>query len=276
MPKSKSYRMGRPAKSITLYNLETGRKKTWKTRDKAANELGVCKHSIEQLVYGIQRTVNGWSLTKPNLPRKKMGPRDIKENFQTIDHTLLEQWRALAPAVYELQKKGGDTSCQFIRRIQDADVAECLGVQEINVYNHGADGRKDGEILFEHKNQSENNLDVTFQDISTTRLEIFKNGVLTVGTKWDGFLHKKYSVVFNSKMIGDLLEEGQNKFRQSVSIPLNTLLENGAKVIAWDNDILGALNDIQTNNPYTKLTLDDIYGPYEAKMVANMVMEVAE
>lgn len=272
----KSKKCGRPKLPITLYNLETGRKKTWKTRDKAARELGVTKHAVEQIIYGIQKTINGWSLTKPELPRQKRGPLDIKENFQPIDRTLLEQWRALAPSVYELQKKGGDTSCQFVRRIQDADIAESIGVQEINVNQHGADGRKDGEILYEHKNQSDNSLDITFKDLSLPRLEKFKNGVLTVGTKWNGFLQKKYSVIFNSRNVGDLIEEGQKNFRQSVTIPLNTLLENGAKVIAWDDDITGALDDIMSTYPHTKLGLDDIYPSGGAKYVANLVMEVDE
>ena len=276
MTKGKKTKLGRPAMPVTLYNQETGKKKTWKTRELAAKEFGVTKQNIAQVACGVQKTVCGWGLTKPDLPHKKMGPRDIKENFRPIDHTLLEQWRAIAPSVYELQKKGGDTSCQFIRRIQDADIAECFGVQEININNHGADGRKDGEILFEHKNQSENSLDVTFQDTSLPRLEILCNGVLTVGTKWDGFLHKKYSVVFNSKNVGDIIKEGQKNFRQMVTIPLNTLLENGAKVITWDNDPVSAWEDIHANNPYSKLTLLDIYGPADAKMLANMVMEAED
>ena len=269
----KSKKLGRPEVPVTLFNKGTGAKKTWSTRAQAANELGVDKHSIEAVIYGLRKSVNGWVISKPNVQKKI---RDIKENFQPIDHTLLEQWRALAPAVYELQKKGGDTSCQFVRRIQDADIAESIGVQEINVNQHGADGRKDGEILYEHKNQSDNSLDITFQDLSLPRLEKFKNGVLTVGTKWNGFLQKKYSVIFNSRNVGDLIEEGQKNFRQSVTIPLNTLLENGAKVIAWDDDITGALDDIMSTYPHTKLGLDDIYPSGGAKYVANLVMEVNE
>lgn len=274
--KKQSKKYGRPKLPVTLYNLETGRKKTWKTRDKAAQDLGVTKHAVEQIIYGIQKTISGWSLTKPELPHQKRGPRDIKENFQPIDYALLEEWRAIAPAVYELQKKGGDTSCQFVRRIQDADIAESIGVQEINVNQHGADGRKDREILYEHKNQSNDSLDVTIQDLSIPRLEKFKNGILTVGTQWEGFLHKKYSVIFNSKNVGDIIEEGQKNYRKSVTIPLNTLIENGAKVIAWNGDIIGALDDIQSRYPHTKLSLDDIYGPENAKYIANQVMEVNE
>lgn len=208
-----------------------------------------------------------------HIKRGPVGPRNIKESFKPIDKNLLNDWRELAPSIVALQKRGGNIGCQFFREIEDSDVAESLGVQEINTSNHGADGRKDGEILFEHKNKSEDNLDVSFADLSLPRAQQFCNGILTANTIWKGFLQKKYSLVFNSKNVGNLILDGQKNFRKTATIPFNTILKNGGKVIAWDGNIKEAWNEIQRLHPETELNMSDIYGPEDAKMVANMVMK---
>ena len=273
MKKSQIKKHGRRPTPVTLYNQETGEKKTWKSMALAAKELGVTYMAIVQLVNGKQKTINGkWMLRSTYKPTVKK----INETFKPINKELLEDWRALAPMIYALQKKGDNIGCQSFREIEDADIAESLGVQEINTSNHGADGRKDGEILFEHKNKSEDNLDVAFADLSLPRVEQFRNGILTANTIWKGFLQKKYTLVFNSKYVGDIILDGQKNYRKSATIPFNTVLKNGGKVIAWNGDLEGALEELQRLHPETRVTLADIYGPEHAKYVANLVMEVAE
>lgn len=241
-----------------------------------AKEQGIGISTVMRLKKELNISVETVETVKPVMRHIKhgpVGPRNIKETFKPIDKNLLNEWRALAPSIVALQKKSGNISCQFFREIEDSDVAESLGVQEINTSNHGADGRKDGEILFEHKNKSEDNLDVSFADLSLPRAQQFCNGILTANTIWKGFLQKKYTLVFNSKYVGGLILDGQKNYRKTASIPFNTVLKNGGKVITWDGNIEMALKDIQRLHPETKVTLADIYGPEDAKYVANLVME---
>lgn len=270
MPRAKLKKRGRQPMPLTLYNQETGEKKTWKSRELAAEELGVSKQAVIQLIIGRQKTINGkWMLRstyKPNIKK-------TKDNFKVIDVAYLNKWRELAKQVYALQLEGGLTSCQFIRELEDMDVADALGVQEINRSNHGADGRMDGHILYEHKNKSNNSLDVVLKDLPMSRVEEFSVGYLTVCTLWKGFLQKKYSLVFNSSNFGSQILKGQKNVRKEASLSFNDIIKAGGKVVAWDGDIYNALTTLKVYYPDTTLKITDIYGPEQAKMIARQVME---
>ena len=261
---------GRKAMPLTLYNRETGEKKTWKTREQAAEELGVTIMAISQLTRGSQYTLKGkWML------RSKYKPtvHKTKDNFQVINVPYLNKWRKMAEPIYALQLEGGLTNCQFIRTLEDMDVADCLGVQEINLGNHGADGRMDGSILYEHKNMSGNTLDVVLKDLPMSRVEEFSIGYLTVSTIWKGFLQKKYSLVFNSSKFGNQILKGQKNYRKEAAISFNEIIKAGGKVVSWDGNLTGALNELKRIYPDSDLKLTDICGPDTAKMVARQVME---
>jgi hypothetical protein len=270
MRKSQIKKPGRRPTPVTLYNQETGEKKTWKSMALAAEELGVSYGAIVQIVNGTQKTIKGkWMLRSTYKPTVMK----TKDNFRVIDVAYLNKWRELAKDVYALQLEGGLTNCQFIRTLEDMDVADSLGVQEINLGNHGADGRMDGHILYEHKNKSNNSLDVVLKDLPLSRVEEFSVGYLTVSTIWKGFLQKKYSLVFNSSKFGEQILKGQKNYRKEASISFNDIIKTGGKVVAWDGDIAGAMETLKSYYPDSILKLTDICGPADAKMVARQVME---
>ena len=71
MPKAKLKKRGRQASPITLYNQETGKPRTWKSRKECAESLGTSFQNLMNLIYHIngQRTICGkWAMT-PKPPK---------------------------------------------------------------------------------------------------------------------------------------------------------------------------------------------------------------
>ena len=103
MSKSQSKKLGRPEVPVTLYNQETREKKTWKTREQAAKELGINKSTVVSLIYGRQSTINGKWVAK--LPRKSRMKQDIPVTLYDLNTGEERYWESREAAAQELGVK---------------------------------------------------------------------------------------------------------------------------------------------------------------------------
>jgi hypothetical protein len=88
---------------VTFYNQETREKKTWKTREQAAEELGVNKCTIVSLIYGKQNTIDGKWVIK--LPRKIRTKKSIPVTLYDLNTGGVHHWESREAAAEELGVK---------------------------------------------------------------------------------------------------------------------------------------------------------------------------
>ena len=100
MSKSQTKKLGRPEVPVTLYDQETRMKKTWKTREQAAKELGISKATVVALVYGKQSTIDGKWVTR--LPKKSRSKKVVPVTLYDLNTGETRHWESREAAAQEL------------------------------------------------------------------------------------------------------------------------------------------------------------------------------
>lgn len=206
----------------------------------------------------------------------KQAVDSISENYQVINMEEYAEEKAARDKVAEIQNRRGDSTMQDARRYNDMTAGIFLGVQEINKNNTGWDGRYNGTIPFENKGNrvwKQYNLDGTYQDTSDAKLDKLKQGGLACNTSYiaDGWI--SYMVVYNTKMIVNVLKYNRNNKRKTGVISLEQILAHGGKIVADMFSVKETYADIIRRYPRLKKHLkeSDIVPSFKAKSIAHQM-----
>lgn len=204
----------------------------------------------------------------------KQAVDSISENYQPINMNEYIEEKAVRDKVAEIQFRRGNSTMQDVRRYNDETAGIFLGVKEINTNNTGWDGRYDGIIPFENKGNriwQKHNLNGTYQDTSDSKLNKLAQGGLACNTSYsaDGWI--SYMVVYNTKMIVNVLKYNRNNKRKTGIISLEQILAVGGKIVANMFSVEETYADIIWRYPRlkNKLSVKDILPASSAKTVAH-------
>lgn len=258
-------------KPITLYNIKTGETRTWKSRYLCASELETSQVVISALSTGRQKTFNGeWIMSKKN--RKGRTIKSV-ENFSGIDMTEYCEFKEAYENVSRVQEKYKSSDIQSEGKFNDKTMCIELDVQEFNNSKHGWDGRKDGRIGFENKNEKfykRHNLNATYQDLSDNVLTRFAAGGLGCNSTFTSVGRCAYCVIYSIKDIYHLLCTKRRGVRNNANITLEDAINNGGKIVAIEFDEENTYNSIIRNYPSLKNRIrpNDIHSRSEARSIA--------
>ena len=250
-------------KPITLLDLQTGKTHTWPSRYMCASDINSSQVCVSALATGKQKTINGrWVMFT------------IKEDYQPIDMEAYLEEKAARDKVAEIQVKRGRSEVQDVQKYNNTTAAIFLGVQEINNKLSGWDGRKDGFIPFEQKCNglmTNYNLNGTYQDTSDNKLDKLADGGLACNTAYIANGWMAYMVVYNTKMIANILKYNRNNARKSGVVSLPQILDAGGKIVACQYGTKETYTDIIRHYPSLRryLSKKDIHSANEAKKIAN-------
>ena len=196
------------------------------------------------------------------------------EDYQPINMDEYLEEKEARDRVAEIQIKHGRYEVQDVQKYNNTTAAIFLGVQEINTKLSGWDGRKDGKIPFEQKCNglmSSHNLNGIYQDTSDSKLNRLSSGGLACNTAYIANGWIAYMVVYNTKMIVDILKNNRNNARKSGVISLNQVLDAGGKIVACQYSVKDTYADIIRHYPRLKhhLSEKDIHPASESKKIAN-------
>ena len=195
------------------------------------------------------------------------------ENYQPINMDEYNELKRAYDQVAAIMIKRGKTVVQCEREHNDTTCAIFLGVQEINTNHSGWDGRYNGSIPFEHKNityYTQYNLNGTYQDTSDNKLIKLACGGLACNSAIVAPGYITYAVVYNTKMIVDILKNNRNNIRNSGVVSLPQILSVGGKIVAKEFSVMETYTDILKHYPNLKntLSINDIHPASEAKEIA--------
>lgn len=196
------------------------------------------------------------------------------EDYQPINMDEYLEEKSARDLVAEIQVKHGRYEVQDVQKYNNTTAAIFLGVQEINTKLSGWDGRKDGKIPFEQKCNglmSSYNLNGIYQDTSDNKLNRLSSGGLACNTAYIANGWIAYMVVYNTKMIVDILKNNRNNARKSGVISLNQVLDAGGKIVACQYSVKDTYADIIRHYPRLKhyLSEEDIHPASESKKIAD-------
>lgn len=260
---------------VTLKNIKTGKVQTWSSQTSCAKELGLECQTINALIFGRQKTLGReWILTdeKPTQTRKS------RAKYKIIDHKELSEFLEASKELAEVQRKYAKTGIQEMGRIDNKVIAEILGVQEVNEGYQDWDGRKDGHIGFENKNNNitnPRNLDGTYQDCSYNVMERFREGGIGCHASFNGLAYPTHCVVYSiNKEICECLEKKSTGKRNSAVLTLEDVISKGnGQIIAINLTPEEVYNDVISKYPNLKgaIIRESIRPVDEARDITNAI-----
>lgn len=262
-------------KPVTLKNIKTGKVQTWPSQTSCAKEFGLTSATINALLFGRQKTIGReWVLTN----EEPVQTRKSRAKYKIIDHKELEEFMEASKKLAEVQRKYGKTGIQEMGRIDNKTIADILGIQEVNESYHDWDGRKDGHIGFENKNNNitnPRNLDGIYQDCSHDVMKRFKEGGIGCHASFNGLAYPTHCVVYSiNKEICDCLEKKSTGKRNSAVLTLEDVITKGnGQIIAINLTPEEVYNDVISRYPNLKgaIIRESIRPVEEARSITNRI-----
>lgn len=201
--------------------------------------------------------------------------------FTKITNMNVKSIEALLQQQAQLGVILGVNDIQNNRFMRDYSTGKMIGVQKMNTDNHGWDGVFKNGRYYENKNvkvtaKAKTSFAVTFQDTSTDKLnELAEEGVITTQSFWGNDGKRAFTLVGNTRDIGDYLKESYNPdSRKTSMVSMTKCINRGFKLVAGTCSKQQVIDIISDKFPRLgkTLTTADIYTEKEAKeLVASMM-----